>query len=267
MTFKERQTLLNKLIIKASKQFEKLNKNQYANALKELDRNRLELIELLEKYTDTNNKIMIQRLYALLNEIQRLTNQYRSQLQKDLEKQIQTSISTSVQQHVKALSDVSNVTPNMFSSINDNVFNYIINRFGVDGLVLSDRIWKVSNDQYQQIEAILRSGIIQGVGVKRMVSEIRKIYHIERWKVKRLVVTETNTAYRTASAYVAQQSNVVRGLRIHRGRADEPAHRCSELEGIDRYGLGKGVYIPNDPEVLNPHPNCTSFVTYELTEV
>jgi hypothetical protein len=30
--------------------------------------------------------------------------------------------------------------------------------------------------------------------------------------------------------------------------------------------MGEGVYKPTDSQIYQPHPNCTSYLTYVLTE-
>jgi uncharacterized protein (UPF0335 family) len=272
-TFIERQALLNRLLRESAEQYKAISARHRRFALREIDRIRLELIELLMKYADKDNRIAINRLNSLLRELERLQEQTRKTLEDSIRDGVRQSAEYGVDSGLAALRSAltgtaeAAIVASHFDYINDRVFQYVVNRFGKDGLVLSDRIWKLSHEQYNEIEAVIRSGIVNGTSVNTMVRQIKKVYDTEEWKVKRLVITEGNTAYRTASAYLAQESRVVKGLRIHRGRANRPNHRCTQLEKIDRYGLGTGIYLPTDPEVLNPHPNCTSYVTYELVEV
>lgn len=272
-TFRERQALLNRLLRESAEQYKGINTRLQRFALREIERIRLELVELLLKYADRDNRVAINRINALLRELERLQEQTRKTLEDSIRDGVRHSAEYGVDSGLTALRSALTGTTEaaivaaQFDYINDRVFQYVINRFGKDGLVLSDRIWKLSREQYNEIEAVIRSGIVSGKSVNTMVAQVRKVYDNETWKIRRLVVTEGNTAYRTASSYLAQESRVVKGLRIHRGRANRPNHRCTQLEKIDRYGLGTGVYLPTDPEVLNPHPNCTSFVTYELVEV
>lgn len=276
-TFRERQALLNRLLKESAEQYQTINSRHQRFALRELDRIRLELIDLLLRYADRDNRITINRINSLLRELERLEEKLREVLDGTIKTGIKESGMYGLKTGLTAISgsltgiQTGTIEPTIeaarFNYINDLVFQYAVNRFGSDGLVLSDRIWRLSREQYDQIESVIRTGIINGTSVNTMVAQVRKIYANETWKIRRLVVTEGNTAYRTATAYAAQESRVVKGLRIHRGRANQAEHRCSQLEKIDRYGLGAGIYLPTDPEVLNPHPNCTSYVTYVLREV
>lgn len=265
-TFQERQALLNRLLDAAARDYKSINKKYMGFALAELERIKNELIGLLLRYSD-GEKITVQRLILLLQDIERVRNGLNMGLTNVLHETIQESAKYGTVSSNKNIAIATSTEVADFAYIPDKVFQYVVNRFGTDGLVLSDRIWRLSNEQKSEIEKIIRTGIVTGRNVASMVRQINKVYELDRWKIERLVITEGNTAYRTASAYVAQESKTVQGLQIHRGRANRPNHRCTQLEHIDRYGLGAGVFIPTDTEVLNPHPLCTSHTTYVLKEV
>ena len=159
---------------------------------------------------------------------------------------------------------VSAVTKAQIDRLNKDVFEYVVRRFGEDGLVLSDRIWNLSGNMRDELSKVLRADIIRGESVNTMIANIRRVHDNETWKIRRLVVTEGNTAYRTATVYNADRSDVVKVLRIHRGKANRPEHRCTQLELADKHGIGSGLYYPSDFEIYNPHINCTGFLTYEI---
>src|SRR5690625_6073269 len=52
--------------------------------------------------------------------------------------------------------------------VNENAIKYVIERYGDDGLVLSDRIWGLSGEIRDEISTVIRSGIIKGDGVSAM---------------------------------------------------------------------------------------------------
>lgn len=265
------QEQLNTQLRRTALQYEDLSLELQDFAINEFGRIRLELVDLLMRYTTANDVININRINALLtdlNGIEQLTRQVGLNV---MTRVAEASATASVTGSLGAMATVGinsalTATAPVFNRISAEVVRYVLNRFGADGLTISDRVWALSAMQRNELEGVLRSGIIRGESVSTLIAKVRKVYDNDTWKIKRLVVTEGNIAYRTGSAYVAQQSKVVKGLRIHRGEADKEEHRCTQLEQIDRYGLGKGVYKPDDPEVLNPHPNCTSYTTYELIE-
>lgn len=266
-----KQEQLNAILEQTASKYDGLNDNMKDYAVKEIGRTRLELMDLLTAYANADDKINVTRITSLLADLANIEKLVYDTGMEVMTSVIQQSAVEGIAGSTLALGTLGTVAT---AEINEEVFNrlsaeavrYVVQRFEGDGLVLSDRIWQLSKQQSAELESVIRSGIIRGESVSTLVAKVRRVYANETWKIKRLVITEGNIAYRTGSAYVAQQSKFVKGIRIHRGVADRPEHRCSELEKIDRYGLGKGVFVPTDHEVLHPHVNCTSFVTYELVE-
>lgn len=268
-----RSAILDQLLKQSALSYDKLNPRLQAFAIKEIDRVRLELLDLLTQYAGSDGIIKRQRIMSLLQDLNKIEQSIRTNGMQAMTDVIKQSVELGASAGKEALiasigADVieAELVGEVFNRINAEAVRYVTNRFGDDGLVLSDRIWKLAKEQRTALEEVIRSGIIRGESVNTMVAQVRKVFNTETWKIRRLVVTEGNVAYRTGSAYVAQSSKFVKGLHMHHGWHDDPTHRCTELEHIDRYGLGMGIYLPNDPEVLNPHPNCTGYVTYELVD-
>lgn len=264
------QAQLDKSLIETATQYDGINSGLQDFAIAEINRVRFELQEKLATYANKDNVIAKNRIKSLLAELETIERQVYENgmqaMQAVIDRTADESIKASSTALTQAVGGQGVVNGAMFDVIKANTVQYVVNRFGNDGLVLSDRVWQFAGTQRAELEQVLRSGIIRGESVNTLVAKVRKVYDNDTWKIRRLVVTEGNIAYRTANSYTAQRSPFVKALRIHRGIHDIDRHRCSELEGINRYGLGKGVYLPDDPEVLNPHPNCTSYVTYVLVD-
>ncbi|WP_141431907.1 hypothetical protein [Bacillus sp. 03113] len=266
MTNQER---LDAILEKIATDYGKLNAKQQAFAVKEIGRIRAEIADLLADYAGDDGTIKKQRLTRLLRNLDSIEAGIRKTGMTTMETVINESSAFTTNAITGALTEVigaAAISGIVTDRINEDVVRYVINRFGDDGLVLSDRVWNVAGDIRDEMAKTLRSGIIRGESVGTLIKRVRDVHDNETWKIKRLVVTEGNTAHRVADAYCAQRSPVVQAVRIHRGKADRPEHRCSQLEQEDRYGMGSGVYLPSDSEVFNPHVNCTSFLTYVLTE-
>lgn len=266
-----KQEQLNAILTATASKYDGFNDNLKDYAVKEIERTRLELMDLLTAYANADDKINVTRINSLIADlanIERLVYDTGMQVMSSVIQQSAEAGITGSTLALGALGTVASaeISEEVFNRLSAEALRYVVQRFEGDGLVLSDRIWQLSRQQRAELESVIRSGIIRGESVSTLVAKVRKVYANETWKIKRLVITEGNIAYRTGSAYVAQQSKFVKGIRIHRGEADRPEHRCSQLEKIDRYGLGKGIFLPTDHEVLHPHVNCTSFVTYELVE-
>lgn len=263
------QEKLDQLLEKAAREYKRINPDLQKFAIAEIQRTRLDMMDLLNEYANKDETISKSRLNSLLRDLEHIEKAIREHGMTAMSEVIKQSASVGTLAGETALVGAlgeSAAAGYAFNRMNTAVFQYVVNRFGEDGLVLSDRVWQLAGDQREQLNRVIRNGIIRGESVSTIVAQVRRVYDAETWKIRRLVITEGNVAYRTGTAYRAQRSKFVKGLRIHRGRANRPEHRCTQLEKIDRYGLGEGVYLPDDIEVLNPHVNCTSFTTYELID-
>lgn len=247
----------------------KLNAKQQAYAIKEIGRVRLEINDLLADYATDDGIIKRQRLNSLLRDLELIERSIRTTGTLAMEQVIGETAEYSTKSAGGALTGVigeAAIAGVAFDRIDEKVLRYVVNRFGDDGLILSDRVWALAGDQRDALNKTLRTGIIRGDSVNTMVAAVRRSFDNETWKIRRLVKTEGATAQRVGEAYFAQASPVVQAIKIHRGRADRPEHKCTQLELEDRYGLGAGVYLPTDSDVYNPHVNCTSWFTYVLKE-
>jgi hypothetical protein len=265
-----KQEELDAILLKTAQAYEGLNVGLQDYAIQEVRRSLDGLTDLLLQYSNKGDEINKARIASLINDLQAIEQSiYQNGMNamgEVVKQSAETSIGGSGLALATAVGVTAEVTDDVFNRLSMETVRYVVNRFGEDGLVLSDRVWQLAKGQRAELEQVIRNGIIRGESVNTLVAKVRKVYANETWKIRRLVITEGNVAYRTAGAYVAQQSKFVKGLRIHRGEADRPEHRCSQLEKIDRYGMGAGVFKPDDNEVLSPHVNCTSFTTFELID-
>lgn len=256
------QEKLDKLLEGLSDKYQKLNAKQQQYAVKEIERVRSEINDLLADYADSEGIIKRTRLNSLLRELESIEKAVHTNGMEALE----SIIKEAAEAFTAGIATTIVADGIAFDKVNANVFRYVVNRFGEDGLALSDRVWQLAGDQREQISKVLRSGIIRGESVNTLIAAVRQVFANETWKIKRLVVTEGNTAYRVAAAYSAQQSEVVKAMRVHHGKADRPEHRCTQLERADSYGMGRGIYPVTASEIYMMHPNCTGFLTYVLDE-
>lgn len=262
------QDKLDAIMEKLAKDYGKLNARQQAFAIKEIARVRGDIADLLTDFSAADGTIKRQRLSRLLrelNEIETLVRDYGTTAMDAIIKET-ADFTTAATSAGLATVGAKVITAAQMERMNRDIFEYVVKRFGDDGLVLSDRIWQLSGDMRDELSKVLRADILRGEAVSTMIANIRKIHDNDTWKIKRLVVTEGNTAYRTATAMNANRSEVVKAMRVHRGKANRPNHRCTQLELEDRYGMGAGLYLPSDTEIYQMHVNCTGYLTYELNE-
>jgi len=260
------QEQLDAIFKRLSTEHGRLNADQQAFAIREIGRVRGELSDLLADFADTDGTVKKQRLNRLLRELDAVETSLRGYGTTAMDEILTETASwttTRINNSVQGVIGVAAVSGGI-ERLNRDIVNYVARRFESDGLVLSDRVWRLSCDMRNELSKVLRANILRGESVDTMIRNIRKVHDNETWKIKRLVVTEGNAAYRTATSFNAKRSEVVTGLRLIACVKKSPP--CVELADEDRHGLGKGIFLPDDSDIYSPHPNCTSYLTYELDE-
>ncbi len=154
----------------------------------------------------------------------------------------------------------------------------------VNGLNLSDRVWKYTNQFKQEIELGLDVGIRSGLSADEMSRDLRQylrepdrlfrrvrdehgqlqlskraaayhpgrgVYRSSYKNARRLASTEANIAYRTSDHLRWQQMDFVVGIEIHLSNNHPVPDICDDLKG--RY--------PKDFKFTGWHPHCRCHVT------
>src|SRR5690625_559102 len=197
------QADLDHIFKRMSNDFETLNKRQQAFAIREIGKVRGEIAEMLAEYSDDDGTIKRRRLSRILRELDVIERIIRERGEITLE----TIIEESAEWTARRIARGTGITlsQSAFDRVNENVINYVIRRFGEDGLVLSDRIWGLSGEIRDELSTVIRSGIIRGDGINAMIPKIRQVYDIETWKIWRVYWTVSLTAYRSAISLSAEE--------------------------------------------------------------
>lgn len=246
----------------------KLTAKQIEFAIREIGRVRGDIADMLADYAGADGTIKRSRLMRLLRELETVEQSLRQYGTDALNGIIEESADIAIERANVAVEKVVGVTL-VTVSLNQNVLDYVASRFGDDGLILSDRIWSTSGIIRDAIATQLRSDIIKGESVGTMVRNVRKVYDNQTWMIKRLVVTESNTAYRTASCMSVERSEVADWVRIVENVSRHPRHKehaCYKFANEDRYGMGNGIFKPTDSEIYSPHPSCSAFIVPVLKD-
>lgn len=161
----------------------------------------------------------------------------------------------------------------------------------VNGLGLSDRVWNYTNAFRNEIEMALDVGIRAGLSAPEMSRELKTylqnpdklfrrvrdkhgnlvlskhakayhpgqgVYRSSYMNARRLAVTETNMAYRTADYDRIQDFDFVVGVEVHLSGN----HTCKGVKGVymDICDELAGKY-PKDFKFVGWHPHCRCYVT------
>jgi len=265
------QTELNEIFRRIASEHGKLTDKQVAFAIREIGRVRNDVAALLADFATDDGTIKKQRLMRLLRELEKLERSMRQYIGEAVETTISESSIFAIEKANDAVQKVvgTGLVTSGIERLNRNVVEYVATRFSDDGLVLSDRIWSTSGQIRDAIATQLRADIIRGESISTMVRNIRQIVDNQTWMIRRLVVTEANTAYRTANAMSIERSEVADWVRIVENGSRHPRHqqhRCYELAREDRYNKGRGIFKPTDTEIYSPHPQCSAFVVPVLKD-
>lgn len=166
-----------------------------------------------------------------------------------------------------------------FSHVSMEAVQATMARSGLDGLKLSDRVWRFDDTAKRGINQIVNAGIAEGRSAVELSKDVKQ-YLLEpdlskhpewRWTTRitksvsgrgtihyqalRLARTEINNAYFEARVRSAKASPVVESVKWILSGSHPIPDECDMLAETDFYGMGSGVY-PLDSVPLLPHPHC-----------
>lgn len=169
--------------------------------------------------------------------------------------------------------------------------------YELDGLKLSDRIWKSAKELSKQIQKQVFLSVQTGMSARRLANQIlataeqqpivipqylkkqianadptkiantiaRYIQKKQRFNAMRVARTEIQRMWRVSYVKQAQQLPFVKGIKWNLSNSHTKVDICDEYAKTD-VGLGAGVYPPNAvPNGGHPaHPNCICYLTTVL---
>jgi len=163
------------------------------------------------------------------------------------------------------------------ADIPDKAVRAVYNRIWEDGLKLSDRIWTLNRRTSRELERIITEEIAAGRSASSKVLEARlnKLLNPDRRYIRtslhgrnvsfdaaRLLRTERTLAFREANVMVAKANPGNKGIKWILSGSERTCSICQSLASTDSYGLGAGVFPPDQVPVA-PHPQCMCD-TYEV---
>lgn len=133
---------------------------------------------------------------------------------------------------------------------------------------LSPRVYRNADLASRVIDQTVRSGIIQGLSARELAGTVARFILPTTpggisYAAMRLARTELNNAFHERQIAIAQNKPWVEGVRWNLSGSHPKADLCDVYAHDDAFGLGSGVFPPNDVP-SKPHPHCLCFMTYEL---
>lgn len=229
---------------------------------------------------DLDGTIRLERLQGLRNQLDRILFDLDNQRDEALITGLRSAVETGASPFAGVVSSV--------QAIAEDALQQTVHFVAADGLQLSDRIWRLNQQERAIIADQVERAIIQGDSAARAAREFvqrnvevpaeirRKIGQAQAAKIAkatgaellngdayanalRLFRTEINRAHGEAFMASAFDSEDVIGTRFLLSPNHPKADICDMHAKVNRYGLGPGVY----PKGKNPwpaHPNTLSFV-------
>jgi len=243
---------------------------------------RSSVVDLLTEYARKDGTVNKTRMLALIRDLEAIEKQIRDVAETSLFRALEGSVDAAYADGFAAFQQALGKSMEFIETARigqtaifapiagqaatpKNLATYLANEvWPQDGLRLSDRVWNLAGEQREAISGVLRRGILRGDNTSTLVREIKGAYDIEAWKARRLALTEANVAYRTTMGYVAEQSELVKALKLHPGL--KRSEKCVAVSRRDPHGLGTGVFLPSDTYIYSIHPNCSAYTNFILID-
>src|SRR5690625_6099396 len=187
---------MDRVFRRIQKDFGKFSKRKENYAGSEYGKARSELAEFLTEYADDADVVQRRGAHRVMRDLDALERNLREQGEIIITDIVEESSEWTARRLNREL--VLAIGGDQFDRINENVVKYVVDRFGEDGLVLSDRIWAISGEIRDELAYVVRSSIIKGESISAMIPKIRRAYDNETWKIRRVARTESLTAHRGA---------------------------------------------------------------------
>lgn len=186
------------------------------------------------------------------------------------------------------------------AEINATVFNqvyldaYYAMQTLEDGILLSDRIWDITNISLEEIRVYMMEVMLdENTSMSEVYYQIKSFLKLpnvdmrtKKWRqffrdhppgkgvyrsawknVLRLLRTETNRAFKLGLVKYAKDRTWIQGIKWELSMAHPEMDICNDIAADDLYGLGAGVYPPENTPII-PHPHCLCYLrlipNYEL---
>ena len=230
----------------------------------------------------------------LTNEMSVIKDRLDKETESIINKEINRNIKAGIESTKAQITVFKDILPRgiVDAEINATVFNqaymdaYYAMQTLEDGILLSDKIWDITNisleeiriymmevmldedtdmtEVYQQIKSFLKIPDVD-LRTKKWRQFFRdhppgKGVYRSAWKnVLRLLRTETNRAFRLGLIKYAKDRTWVQGIKWELSAAHPEDDICDYIAADDLYGLGAGVYPPDNVPVV-PHPHCICYL-------
>lgn len=261
---------INQDLDEAMERYMNENRRMQNGSISEVDEARLEIIDLLSEHADGDGKISKRRIKAVLSDLEEVEEVIQDGLTASMEETVDKTTERAINASMAALGALATSGIISKRSIKETVRESVLKRIASDEVTLEDRIYRIAGGLIDEVRDTVRSGVLRGDSATAISRNVKKTFERGEWKIRRIIMTEGNNAYRETIGEVAiAGSSVIKAVQIkdNRGRhRNHESHECYRLAEQDMYGWGKGVYRPQDEFIYDPHPQCTAYFRFILAD-
>lgn len=246
--------------------------------------------ELKKEGLSKFNKRKLQYMYSVLKRQEDLLNgQLTINFEKYTKSNVETATGYSKAILINALEKSTikkiekPVIESLFFRVNEKAIEAVWSRTK-DGLYLSDGIWNKCTNYRKHMTTIIQSAVAEGkdcVKTARMLEKyvlkgkrtlaeeypgmiVRMGSRVPEnicYEALRLARTEMTAAYGEATVSAGMVSPSCNGIKFILSSSHPKPDICDDITGLDKYGLGIGVYPIDESPSYPFHPNCLCITT------
>lgn len=260
---------LDEKLDKAEEKYFRENRRMQNRVIDELDDYRHEIRDILDKYADDNGKISKKDTKKVLRELDKLEDDIAETLKESVDEELDKTTDKAMKWTMAALGSLIAADAISKKDLRKKVKKAVKERKELKNVPLDDRIDRVSGSLLDGLRDNVRSGVIYGSSTTKIGRVVKQSFEKNEWQIRRVVMSEGNNAFRSASGELASLSDAVKAVKIIDNRGRHPyheSHECYRLAEQDMYGWGKGVYRPEDTFIYFPHPQCTAYYRFILKD-
>ena len=269
-----RQQQINKTLDELSERIYEFAKRESDRSIDKIDSIRKQINGILADYSKDDGTISKSRINTLLSELDTIEEDMYEALDSSLDQAVANTSEQAEKDIIGALIAVLGITA-VFgglskrpksSDIVKEISDYVLNR-EIDGVTIRTRLAAVVGVMRDELQREIRYGVHIGLSITQISRRVKTAFDRTVWQFRRIITTEIPVAFRTGIALIGGKTGVIKAIKIidNRGRHKyHETHECYRLAEQDKYGMGKGVYLPTDTYIFDPHPQCTAYYHYIL---
>lgn len=213
------------------------------------------------KLSDDDGKLRKEQLREMKSRIDEDLDVFQDQFDAIVKTGISDMASVIIERNGEIFLEVEG-TKKLIDILQDKIVMQAITLPEKDGLILSDRVWRTSQEAKMDIIRRLQQGMLLGESHAKVARDIKQ--YIEsgplRYKSERLVTTEMAKAYQRANAasveVMRQNSQYMWFEKWELSPRHPRPDVCDILASQDLDGEGAGVYKQSP----NRHPGCLCYI-------